>query len=83
MLNSKLGKLIIIIITILLYTGSSYVIFTKNADIKDKLDEIIVVNEQLNTELKEVQKTVTTNLFRINELKQENSNLKSELNNYK
>lgn len=83
MLNSKMGKLIIIIITIILYTGSSYVIFMKNADIKDKSDEIIVVNEQLNAELKEVQKTVNTNLFRINELKQENLNLKNELKYYK
>lgn len=83
MLNNKMGKLIIIIITIILYTGSSYVIFMKNTDIKDKLDEITVVNEQLNAELKEVQKTVNTNLFRINELKQENLNLKNELKYYK
>lgn len=83
MLNSKMGKLIIIIITIILYTGSSYVIFMKNSDIKDKSDEIIVVNEKLNAELKEVQKTVNTNLFRINELKQENLNLKNELKYYK
>ncbi len=83
MLNSKMGKLIIIIITIILYTGSSYVIFMKNSDIKDKSDKIIVVNEKLNAELKEVQKTVNTNLFRINELKQENLNLKNELKYYK
>lgn len=83
MLNSKMGKIIILIITILLYSGSSYVIFNKNAVIKDKLKEIIIVNEQLNNELKEVQKTIDANLVRIKNFKQENLILKDELKNYK
>ena len=83
MLNNNLWKFTILILTIILYLGSSYIIANKNREIKDKLNDVFKINENLNLQLKVVQDSNETTLERLRNLKMENINLKNEINTYK
>ncbi|MBK6538080.1 MAG: hypothetical protein WBQ38_14795 [Ignavibacteria bacterium] len=80
MINNITVKFLILILTILLYSGSSYIIFKRNSVIKDKVIEAIILNENTYKELKDLQESNASKLERLNNLKQENIDLRNELN---
>ena len=71
MINNITVKFLILILTILLYSGSSYIIFKRNSVIKDKVIEAIILNENTYKELKDLQESNASKLERLNNLKQE------------
>ena len=80
MINNITVKFLILILTILLYSGSSYIIFKRNSVINDKVIEAIILNENTYKELKDLQESNASKLERLNNLKQENIDLRNELN---
>ncbi len=80
MINNITVKFLILILTILLYSGSSYIIFKRNSAIKDKVIEAIILNENTYKELKDLQESNASKLERLNNLKQENIDLRNEIN---
>jgi len=80
MINNITVKFLILILTIILYSGSSYIIFKRNSVIKDKVIEAIILNENTYKELKDLQESNKSKLERLNNLKQENIDLRNELN---
>jgi len=82
MLNSNFGKILILIITFILYSVSSFIVQNKNNEIKEKLIEEITLNEKLKKEFDELKSTFKENHEQLNKLNQENVNLKNQLNNY-
>ena len=80
MINNITVKFLILILTIILYSGSSYIIFKRNSVIKDKVIEAIILNENTYKELKDLQESNASKLERLNNLKQENIDLRNELN---
>lgn len=80
MINNITVKFLIFILTIILYSGSSYIIFKRNSVIKDRVIEAIILNENIYKELKDLQESNKSKLEHLNKLKQENIDLRNELN---
>lgn len=82
MLNSNLGKILILVITFILYSVSSFIVQNKNNEIKEKLIEEITSNEKLKKEFDDIKSSFKENHEQLNKLKQENINLKNQINKY-
>jgi len=82
MLNSNLGKILILVLTFILYSVSSFIVQNKNNEIKEKLIEEITSNEKLKKEFDYIKSSFKENHEQLNKLKQENINLKNQINKY-